>query len=162
MIENDRHNYEFRDAHIIFKNFAGVGGVYNREGDKNFCLLLSQEEADILTNNGWNVKVRPPRDEDDEPTYYTQIKVAFGNYPPNIWKVTKNGHKVRLDADTVGELDNLMIQHLDICVRPYHWVRPDGSEGVKGYLKTMYVIAEEDEFADMYVGPEEDEEDIPF
>ncbi len=162
MIENDRHNFEFEDAHIIFKNFEGVEGPYNRKGDRNFCLLLTQEEADILSDQGWNVKMRPPRDEDDDPIFYTQIKVAFGNYPPNIWKVNKKGAKRRLDEETVGELDNLIIEHLDICVRPYHWERPDGSTGVKGYLKTMYVIAEEDEFAHMYVGPSDDEEDIPF
>ena len=39
---------EINNAKIIFKNFSGKPGVYNKEGDRNFCLLLPDDAAGCL------------------------------------------------------------------------------------------------------------------
>mgnify|MGYP003301362065 CR=1 FL=1 len=67
------------DARIAFRNFAGVGTEFNREGDRNFSWVIEDPElADELIHRGWNVKVRPPRDPDGEPFIHMPVKVKMG------------------------------------------------------------------------------------
>ena len=57
---------EIEDARIIYRNFEGVASKFNREGDRNFAVIVPNDEIkDILVEAGWNVKIKPPRDEDD-------------------------------------------------------------------------------------------------
>ena len=58
-----RNILQIDDAHIVYRNFAGVGDKYNREGDRNFALVIPDEEiADALLADknqygvAWNVK----------------------------------------------------------------------------------------------------------
>ena len=40
------------DARIIFRNFRGEGGKFNKEGDRNFALIIPNEEmAEALQND---------------------------------------------------------------------------------------------------------------
>ena len=46
------------DARIIFKNFEGRGDKFNREGDRNFSLLIEDPDtADAMIKEGWNVRI---------------------------------------------------------------------------------------------------------
>ena len=46
------------DARITYKNFEGRGDKYNRQGDRNFVLIIPEENmAQELINQGWNVKI---------------------------------------------------------------------------------------------------------
>ena len=46
------------DATIIFKNFEGRGDKFNREGDRNFSLLIDNPKtADAMVKEGWNVRI---------------------------------------------------------------------------------------------------------
>lgn len=137
------------DAKIIFRNFTGRGDKFNREGDRNFCLVIDDQEiAEMLIDQGWNVKIKPPRDEDEDPFMFMKVKVSFGGQrQPNIYLVSGNS-KNRLDEDTVDCLDNIDIAGVDLDIRPYDW-EFNGKSGRTAYLQSIHVVQELDRFADV-------------
>ena len=149
----------FEGCRIIFRNFSGNQTQYNPAGKRNFCVVIDDETlADKLVADGWNVKQRPPRDEDDKPLSYVQVAVSYANMPPKIWQITSRGRTL-LEEETVSSLDYAEIADIDLIVRPYNW-EVNGKSGVKAYVQNMYVTIEEDQFADKYFGNGDDE--VPF
>ena len=145
-----RKFYDVDGRNIKFRNFEGKAGKYNAEGDRNFCLLLDPDTADNMLAEGYNVRFLKPRDDNDEPVPYIQIKVNYGKgRPPKITQVTSRG-KVELDENTVRNLDWAEIESACISINPYNWRLPDGRTGMKAYLKTMIVKIVDDDFEDRY------------
>lgn len=145
-----RKFYDVASGAIRFRNFAGKAGQFNAEGDRNFCLLLTPDDADEMIKEGWNIRFLNPKDPADEPVPYIQIKVGFGGKgrPPKVVQITKSG-KTILDEDSVNNLDWAEIEKADIAINPYYY-NVSGKQGIKAYLKTMYITIAEDDFEDRY------------
>lgn len=136
-------NLVVEDAQIRFRNFSGAEGRYNREGDRNFCLLLDPDAAEQMDADGWNVKFLKPLDEGDTPRPYIEVSVNFkSNVPPNVVMITSRG-RTRLSEDEVMLLDWADIRTVDLTINPYYW-EVNGKTGIKAYLKSIFVTIEED------------------
>ena len=142
------------DCRIVYRNFAGRGSKYNREGDRNFAIVIpDRETADALINAGWSVKIKPPRDEDEEPFMTLPVKVKFNENGPNAYLAS--GRKMtKLDDTTIGILDDVDISSVDLDVRPYDWVIND-TTGRSAYLQSIKVTQRIDRCA------AEMEDDLP-
>ena len=137
------------DARIIFKNFEGRGDKFNREGDRNFSLLIEDENtANALIKEGWNVKIKPGREEGDDPFMRLPVKVKFTDQGPNVYLVTGN-RRNELDEESIGCLDNIEIESVDMDIRPYDW-EVNGRTGRTAYLQSMEVVQRIDRFAARY------------
>lgn len=152
------NNIMIEDARLIFKNFSGEESKFNRAGNKNFCVVLDHDMADDLAAEGWNIKYLRPREDGEEPTPYLQVTVAYGNIPPKVIMIAGR-NKTPLDSVSIGTLDYAEIANVDLVIRPYNW-EVNGKQGIKAYLKTMYVEIEQDAFASKY--DFDDDEVVPF
>ena len=144
-------NITIEGARVIFRNFSGEEGKFNPKGKRNFCVLLDDDLAKALANDGWNVKYLRPREEGDEPQAYLQVSVSFSPYPPKIVQITSRG-KTKIEEDMVHVIDWAEFANVDLVIRPYNWKLSSGASGVKAYLKTMYYTIVEDEFELKYAG----------
>lgn len=151
------------DAKIVYRNFSGTPSKYNRAGDRNFAVVIEdQEVADALVEEGWNVKIKPARDEEEAPFMYLPVKLKFNDRGPNVYLVS-NGRKNKLSEATINCLDNIDILSVDMDIRPYDWNLDSGKSGRTAYLQSIQVtqqvdrFAPTDSFAEAY-----DDDDTPF
>ena len=149
------------DARIIYRNFRGEGSKYNREGDRNFAVILpNQEIADQLINDvneygvGWNVKIKPPRDEDDSPFMYLPVKVKFNERGPVIWLIS-GSRRHRLYEEDVARLDKIDIASVSLDIRPYDDTI-QGKPFRAAYLQSIEVTQQIDRFTARYEESRED------
>lgn len=158
-----RNILQIDDARIIFRNFRGEGGRFNKEGDRNFAVVIpNQEMAESLLNDtnqygaGWNVKIKAPREEGDDPFIYLPVKVKFNNRGPVIYLESGN-NRIRLTEDTVSMLDEIDILNVDMDIRPYD-DEINGKPFRSAYLQSMLVRQEIDRFAARFAEEEHPEE----
>jgi hypothetical protein len=138
------------NAQMMFRNFAGAENQYNRAGDRNFAVVIEDPEfAQELIADGWNVKIKEPREEGDEPFMYLGVSVSYKNQPPQVTMLTSAG-RTRLNEQTIDVLDYTDIINVDVVLNPYEWSMPSGASGVKAYLKTMFVKVDEDDLEKKY------------
>ena len=144
------------DAKIIFKNFEGRGDKFNREGDRNFSLLIEDPDtADALIEKGWNVKIKEGRDPDDGPFMRLPVKVKFTDYGPRVY-LNSAGNVTELDEESIACLDNIDIESVAMDIRPYDW-EVNGRTGRTAYLQSMEVVQRIDRFAARYASMHEDD-----
>ena len=135
--------------------------MYNREGDRNFALVIENEEiADALTKEGWNVKVKPPREDGEAPFMYMPVKIKFNERGPNVYLKSGNA-TVKLDESQVYQLDRVYIASVDLDLRPYDWGPINGKSGRTAYLQSIRVTqAITDRFAERHDFMDDD--DMPY
>lgn len=165
-------NIVLENAKVIFRNFAGKGDRFNPQGRRSFGVLINNEAAPDLIDEGWHIKYLKPRDEDEEPQAYLPIKVNYSTVPPMIYLVTKD-KKTLLTESNVNLLDNADLENVDLVISPYFWTVPgkNGDDhGITAYLKTGYFTIVTDAFYDKYskydsqseTAVSQDADEIPF
>lgn len=144
---------QFEGIRITHKNFSGTPSKYNREGDRNFSIVIDDVDiAEALQKEGWNVRIKPPRDEDDAPFMYLPVKIKFNEYGPKVY-LENEIKRVQLDEEMIDCLDHADIQEIEIDVCPYDW-DVNGKTGRTAYLQAMYVVQKIDRFAARFAGEE--------
>lgn len=141
MPRNER-NALLEDVDIIFRNFAGKEGQYNRAGDRNFAVKLDPDVAIRMEADGWNIKSLKARDEDEMAQAYLPVSVSYKNRPPKVVMITSRGRNP-ISEDMIEMLDWVDIKTVDLIVNPYEWV-VNGKTGVKAYLQTLFITIDED------------------
>lgn len=135
------------NVRMIFRNFKGDEGPYNRKGDRNFCVCLDDNVADAMLADGWNIKRLKPREtdegDDQREQAYLMVSVGYKGRPPNVVVITSRG-RTHLGEDEIEMLDYADIMVCDLIVNPSYW-NVNGKSGVKAYLKSLFVTIQEDE-----------------
>lgn len=137
-----------RDAELIWRNFEGRATKFKAEGNRSFNVVLDEETAQQLLADGWNVKTKEPRDEGDDPLHTLEIAVGYKFKPPRVVMITSNS-RVPLGEESVEVLDWADIRKVDLIFHAYNWEVGD-KDGVKAYLKSMFVTIDEDELEQEY------------
>ncbi len=152
----NRPNLVIEDARLIFKNFGGKEGQYNRAGDRNFCVILPEDTAARLLEDGWNVRRLRARDEEEKGDPYLAVKVRFEPKPPKIHLI-RLGRANALTEEDVNVLDWADIERADVIISPFDYdlTRSGGKKGISAYLKSLYATVEVDEFEERYLAPED-------
>ncbi len=145
--KKDKIEVRIDNAHVVFRNFAGAEGKFNPAGNRNFCVFLPDDVAKSMEADGWSIRWLNS-DPETPPQALLAIKVAFGNYPPNVVLVS-DGHMSKLSEENVNVLDFAEFEQVDLIVRGYPW-NIQGKSGIKAYLKTGYFVLVVDELAKKY------------
>lgn len=130
------------NARLMYRNFEGRETAFNAAGSRNFCVVLPTQLAEQLRMDGMNVRYTEPREEGDEVFPYLQIKVGFKIRPPRVVMITSRG-RVPLNEDTIGTLDWVNFELVDLIFRPRVWTHGTKS-GVSAYLQSLFATIEED------------------
>lgn len=144
-----RGSLQIDDALITYKNFSGEGTKYNRVGDRNFAVIIDNEDdANLLIEEGWNVRIKPAREEGDAPFMYLPVKVKFNDRGPRVQLETGSAINL-LDEESISCLDHIDIECVDLNIRPYDW-DVNGKNGRTAYLQGIHVYQVVDRFEERY------------
>ena len=129
-------------SHIRWKNFRGEkkisgGRVVNDEGNRNFAIFFEDLDfAQKLSNDGWPIRFRDPREEGDDPQAILKVKVRYDKVPPRVMIVI---------------LDSMRIDSASVVLHPYNYASRDnaGEWEVSVYCKALYIVPGNDPISDI-------------
>lgn len=143
----DDVTYVIEGAEIIWPNFSGRERTFNAAGDRNFCVRLTEEDAEALSRDGWNVKQKViERDLDEggsESFHYLKISVSYKFRSPTIVVVTSET-RTMLEQEDLEMLDWAEFESIDLIFRAYDWTIASGASGRKAELKKLFATVVED------------------
>lgn len=139
-----------------WRNFKGQATQFNAAGNRSFNVAINDISlVQTLRERGFNVKEYVSKDNpDNEPLRYLQIKLKFNAYGPDVVQyVQGNSTGIKLDEDTIGELDDAEIVDCAIKIRPYDWTMKTGNKGTTAYLSELLVQVSPNRFAERFENP---------
>lgn len=160
LVQAPNGHLQIDGARICYRNFAGKAGEYNAEGDRNFSLIIpNQDMAQKLIVDGWKLVIKESNDPDATPFIHMPVKVRFGKNGNGIPAyLISGGSRIRLDEDTIGRLDRIQIESVDMDIRPWDWQKGNRS-GRAAYLHAIRVYQKIDRFTAEY---EAESNTVPF
>lgn len=133
---------------LTFRNFAGKARQFNDEGDRNFSVLLNEEQAEDLTRRGLNVKRLRPRGDEKVGQAHLKVTVSYKVRTPTLVLVTGKG-KTELPEDMAELMDKVDIETCDVILNIYNW-SVNGNSGRKAYADSVYLVVYQDQLALKY------------
>lgn len=139
---DEAKTFMIEGARLIHRNFSGKEGMYNAEGQRGFSVIVTDELAEQLLADDWNVRYPKPDEEGVIGAPFVPVAVRFDVRPPRIVMIT-SVTRTNLGEDTVDVLDWADFETVDLICRGYEWL-VNGKSGVKAYVKSLFVTIEED------------------
>lgn len=146
---------EIENAQIkwAFSHFDGRADTFNDEGDHNFTVILSEQQAAELMEQGWPIKPNQGREEGDPVEYLLKIKISYRFEAPKIFLI-KNKRKIRADERDLTDIKRTTTEQIDVIIQPSPWVY-GGNSGITAYVKELYAVVKESQYAEKYADYEE-------
>lgn len=149
------NDIEIENAQIkwAFSHFDGRADTFNDEGDHNFTVIIPEEHAKQLMDEGWNIKVMDGYEEGDPQEYLLKVKISYKYEAPRIYLI-KGERKFRADQTDLVDIKRSTTEQIDLIITPSRWVNGNRT-GVSAYVKEMYAKIKQSRFADRYADYEE-------
>jgi hypothetical protein len=146
---------ELEDAQIKwnFSHFDGRADTFNDEGDHNFTVVLPEEAAHQLLEEGWNIREYEGLEEGDPPEYTLKVKISYKYEPPKIYLI-KGERKFRADERDLADIRRDTCDQIDVIITPSRWVHGKNS-GISAYTKELYAKVRQSRFEARYADYEE-------
>lgn len=153
-----RRDVTLQNVQIIYKNFEGRE-EFNQVGNRSFHVLLDPASADVLEQQGYNVKRKPPMEEGGDEFIHMKVKVSFKGRPPKVALINRSkGTRNTLDESTVELADHADFERIDITISPYDWRLKSGQSGRTAYLTEFFGFLYESPLDQLYAQYIEDSE----
>lgn len=145
MRDRNRDDVTIQETNFPFApNFRGGPDRFNPKGGKRyFSIALTEEQAQELKAQGWNVKWPKPRldpdydPEQDSRTPHLKISIHYSERSqPRVVLITPRGRR-GLPEDLIDVIDTIDIEFVDVTFRPYDHQMNGG--GRTAYLKAIFV-----------------------
>lgn len=139
-----------QNTELVLKNFSGEKGRYfNTSGNPEFACILPAELAQMMKDDGWNVKQFKPKPEDEgEPDFFIKVKIGVNGRPPRMVMINSAG-RLDIDVDGCQVFDYVRAKNVDLTLSPYEY-EFQGNSGISAYLNSLFVTVEEDELDRKY------------
>ena len=110
ILENGK--LQIDDARLTWFNFAGE--KFGKGGERTFGVRINtQEDADALCEAGYNVTIKPHREEGGLPFMVLKVKIKFNEFGPNVY-LESGGNMRKLDEESISMLSvNLQAQFIN-------------------------------------------------
>lgn len=149
---NDYGHLVVEHAAILWSNFGGNKreGLSSNSDKRTVNLVLSDDFADRLASEGWNVRERSSNREDEPSTKFTELVLnPESEYPPKVWLLNDyNGDKTRQLIKTDAELkklDGFTYSDITIEINPYvHGRKNSAGTTIKGYITEIVLVQQID------------------
>lgn len=154
----DRHwieDVELENVKIkwAFSHFDGREDTFNAEGDHNFTMILSDETADKLRSEGWNIRDMAGYEEGDPDEHLLKVKISYKFEPPKIY-LLKGTRKIRAEQRDLADIRRDTCEQIDVIITPSRWVNGQNS-GITAYVKELYAQVRQSRFSAKYEDYEE-------